>query len=270
MDTSSLVKNEIDDGLRLLEQLVRDGFNVTIAFWVRFQLEETGPWFYIASKTVDQKGLQAAFREVHQSIHRIPYPWRPWFSDAEINKLRLIGAEDPLARDVLAVRAEFPGRNRFRGFRAGNQPVDELVIYQYNVPAILLAVVALGGAKKNVPLSYWRREGVPWSANDQWIDALVHLRRELDLGANPLEWTRRLGTGPESIQVKESLRQVGEAVYPLLFPNPNSDCEQDKARAVEKLGPVAWRLRAELEKGTVLDLPWELLRQIWPESEPRP
>lgn len=264
MDTSSMVKNDIENGLRLLEQLVRDGINVTIAFWVRFLLEETGPWFYIVSNAVDRKGLQVARRELHDSIRRIPLPWRPWSSDAVLAKLRLIGAEDPLARDVLAVRAQFPGKNRFRGVRIGDQLVDELVIYQYNLPGILLAVAALGSAKKNVPLPWWGEKG---TADEQWMDALEHLRRELDLGPNPLEWRRRIGIGPESNPVKTLLRQIGDAVSPLLFPKSSSEPQQDEAHALEKLGSLAWGLRAELEKE--IEMPPEVLRQIWPESEPK-
>jgi len=270
MDTSSMVKNEIDDGLSLLEQLVCDGFNVTIAFWVRFQLEEDGPWFYIVSTTVDQKGLQAAYRDIHEFLHHIPAPWRPWNSPSEISKLRLIGTNDPLARGVLDVRAQYPGRNRIRGLYIGNQLVEELVIYQYNLPGILLGVMALGGAKKNVEFPYMRIKGTPWSANDQWMDALDRLRRELDLGPNPLEWPRRIGIGPESMPVKELLRQIGEVVYPLIFSPPTSDRQQDEVRAVEKLGPVAWRLNTELEKEAGKEMARGKLREIWPESEPRP
>jgi hypothetical protein len=115
-----MVRDEIDDGRRLLEQLVRDGFDVTIAFWARFEIEEDGPWFYVVSQTVDQKGLQAAYRDIHESIHRIPAPQRPWNSVAEIAELRLVGTNDPLAREVLAFRDRYPGRNRFRGVSLGN------------------------------------------------------------------------------------------------------------------------------------------------------
>jgi hypothetical protein len=128
MDTSSLVKDEIDDWGRILEQLVRDGFDVTIAFWVRFKFEEDGPWFYIVSKTFDQKGLRAANLTVHAALHRIPAPWGP-LSVSEIDELKLVGVDDPLAKEVLAFRDQYPGRNRFRRVSLGNQIVEELCIY---------------------------------------------------------------------------------------------------------------------------------------------
>ena len=272
MDTSSLVKDKFDDGHRLLVQLVRDGFDVTIAFWVRFQFEEVGPLFYIASKVIDEKGLHAAYQTLHESLHRFPPPWRSWNSVAEIVELRLIATDDPLARGVLAVRDQYPGRNRFRGIYIGNQLVEELVIYQYDLPRILLAIVELGCAKVGEPLyPYLKKKGEAWSPGTQQREALETLRRELGWGIPILdEWIRSIDIGPESIPVKELLRQLVEAVYPLIFPTSASDREQDEARAFEKLGPVFWGLKAEVEKhskqlGNGMLQP---LRQIWPESVP--
>lgn len=272
MDTSSLVRDKFDDGQRLLLQLVRDGFDVTIAFWVRFQFEEVGPFFYIASKVVDEKGLHAAYLTLHESLHRIPIPWRSWNSVAEITELRLISTDDPVVCDVLAVRDQYPGRNRFRGIYIGNQLVEELVFYQYDLPRILLAIIELGSAKVGVEFPYMRGNEEPWSSSAQKIIALETLRRELGCGIPILdEWIRRIDIGPESIPVKELLRQLVESVYPLIFPTSASNREQDEARAFEKLGPVFWGLKAEVERqgkqlGNEMLQP---LRQIWPESEPK-
>ena len=52
MDTELLVENRIDDGQRLLIELVRDGFDVSAAAWLK--TSEEGLWFlYIGSKSVD-------------------------------------------------------------------------------------------------------------------------------------------------------------------------------------------------------------------------
>ncbi|MHB1423303.1 MAG: hypothetical protein ACYC3I_08925 [Gemmataceae bacterium] len=268
MDTSSLVRDAIDDGRKLLVQLVRDGFDVTIAFWVRFQSEEPGPWFYIVSKAVDQKGLRTAYQAFHESLQHIPAPWRPWKSLSETDEIRLVGAEDPFARDVLALRTQFPGRNRFlRGVRIGNQFVAELVIYQYNLPSIFLAVVQLGCAKKGVPFLHFKEKG---AATAQQLEALEILRKELGWNTYSIEeWIRCTDIVPEPIPVKELLRQAVEAVYPLVFPKSTSDREQEEARAFEKLGPVAWGLKAELERSIEQPGDWPELRQIWPEPAPR-
>jgi hypothetical protein len=129
MDTAPLVDNQIEDGRKLVEQLGRDGFDVTIAFWVRFQFEDDGPWFYIVSKTVDMEGLHSAYARVHDSIPRIQPPWGPYISVSDIGELKLVGVNDPLAKEVLAIRNRYPGRSRFRGANIANQVLEELYIY---------------------------------------------------------------------------------------------------------------------------------------------
>ncbi len=130
MDTAPLVEQQIDDGRKLIEQLVHDGFDVTVAFWVRFKFEEDGPWFFIVSKTVDQEGLQVAYRAVRAVLRKIPAPFGPWLSSvSELGELRLIGLNDPLSKDVLAFRDRHPGRNRFREANVGNHVIEELFIY---------------------------------------------------------------------------------------------------------------------------------------------
>ena len=60
MDTDSLVEEKlveqkIDDGRRLLKELERDGFDVTVALWAR-RGEEKKWRLYIASKEVETAG----------------------------------------------------------------------------------------------------------------------------------------------------------------------------------------------------------------------
>ena len=52
MDTEILVDDRIEDGQRLVSQLVRDGFAVVAAFWIKPSEEEL--WqLYIASPSVN-------------------------------------------------------------------------------------------------------------------------------------------------------------------------------------------------------------------------
>jgi len=129
MDTAPLVDTRIEDGRKLISQLVCDGFDVTIAFWVRFKYEEDGPWFYIVSKTVDTEGLRGAFLAVRKSLDRISAPCRPWNSVTEAVELKIVGLNDHFAKDVVAFRDSSPGRYRFREVSIGNQIVKETVIY---------------------------------------------------------------------------------------------------------------------------------------------
>jgi hypothetical protein len=130
MDSALLVDEQIEDGRKLIEQLVRDGFDVTLAFWVRFKDEADGPWFYIVSKTVDQEGLQAAYRAVHEAMQRRPAPWGPWISVSSASELVLVSVNDATAKEVMALRDRFPGRNRLRGATIGTPyRIEEVYIY---------------------------------------------------------------------------------------------------------------------------------------------
>jgi hypothetical protein len=48
VDTTALVKDMIEDGRLVIEQLVRDGFDLATAFWLK--KAENGQWyFYVVS-----------------------------------------------------------------------------------------------------------------------------------------------------------------------------------------------------------------------------
>jgi hypothetical protein len=159
MDTAPLVEDEIADGRKLIEQLVSDGFDVTVAFWIRFQFEEDGPWFYIVSKIVDQEGLHPAYRAIHQALHRIPAPWGPWTSVTAMGELKLVGVNDPLAKAVMAFHDRYPGRNRFRRPDLANHRVEEIYIYPQITPS---TAVAKSGGKLRI--------NVGTAAEPQFID----------------------------------------------------------------------------------------------------
>ncbi len=127
MDTGPLVNEQIEDGRKLLAQLAAEGFDVTAACWVRFALCAEHEWFfYIVSERVDKDGLRAAGLAVHQAIHRIPPPWGPWIT---VSELRLVGLNDPMAKEVLAFRARYPGRTWFPGASLGSQIIEQAYIY---------------------------------------------------------------------------------------------------------------------------------------------
>jgi hypothetical protein len=130
MDKAELVDEQIEDGKKLIEQLARDGFIVTAAFWIKFSFTGTGePWFfYVVSKEVEEKGPQAAYRAVHASIHRITGPWGPWIS---LSELKLVGPNDTLASQVIALQNRYPGKmpTVFPPIVLGGVSVDGLYIY---------------------------------------------------------------------------------------------------------------------------------------------
>lgn len=124
MDTELLVESQIDDGRRLVDQVVRDGFDVSVAFWVK--TSEEGLWhLYIASPSVDEGKLGEAYRKVYASLGKIP---DSWVSPSDI---KLINDANPIAQDVIAVRNRYPARipTRYRGKRIGNVSIVEAYIY---------------------------------------------------------------------------------------------------------------------------------------------
>jgi hypothetical protein len=127
MVTGPLVDEQIDDGQKLIIQLVEDGFDLTVACWVRFRESAEHEWFfYLVSERVDTDGLRAAGLTVHQAIHKIPPPWGPWIT---VSELRVVGVNDPVAKEVLAFRARYPGRKWFPGASLGSEIIEQAYIY---------------------------------------------------------------------------------------------------------------------------------------------
>lgn len=127
MDTGPLVAEQIEDGQKLIAQLAEEGFDLTVAFWVRFTGCAEHEWFfYIVSERVDRDGLRAAGLAVHQAIHRIPPPWGPYIS---VSELRLVGANDTVAKEVLAFHARYPSRTWFPGASLGSPTIAYAYVY---------------------------------------------------------------------------------------------------------------------------------------------
>jgi len=124
MDTATLVEEMIDDGRRLLMELERDHFEVMVAFWAK--RGEPGRWqLRIASKAVDASGAMPFHQVVREALRRLP---DPMITSEEV---RLIGANDPMAKDALAIRQRQAGTRpiRYDGRRLGNTVIDDAYIY---------------------------------------------------------------------------------------------------------------------------------------------
>lgn len=102
MDPATLVEVKLAEGQRLVEQLVKDGFDVTAAFWLK--ADENNHWhLYVASKAVEEMGVIAAYRALHTTLSGMPDLGLGLF------RVKLIGASAPLARAVLVVRGRHRG-----------------------------------------------------------------------------------------------------------------------------------------------------------------
>jgi hypothetical protein len=125
MAAELLVETQIDDGQRLVEQLVRDSFEVTVAFW--FRTSEEDLWhLYIASPLVDAEKPGDAYRYLYASLSKLPGSW------IQLSDIKLVNDANPIARAAMAVRDRYPARlaTRYGGKRLGNVPIEEAYIYQ--------------------------------------------------------------------------------------------------------------------------------------------
>jgi hypothetical protein len=130
MDQGTLVENQIDDGAKVVEKLRESGFDIVAAWWMKES--EEGLWFlYLASKEVNEKGIKAAYRTIHTVMAGLGQLWVDRF------EVKLVGPENPIAKDVLGILARYPGRlpTRYGGKRLGNVSVDDSYIYPQPVTA---------------------------------------------------------------------------------------------------------------------------------------
>jgi hypothetical protein len=131
VDTSTLVRELIDDGKRIVEQLPHDGFEVTAAFWLKAAEDEQW-YFYIVSPVAERGPLNDAYRQLYTLIRRMPP-----FLGIDPLEIKLIGPSNPIARDVLAIHNRAPrpaeGPIRWGGTQLGNVRIEDA--YLYPLPA---------------------------------------------------------------------------------------------------------------------------------------
>jgi hypothetical protein len=127
MDQNPLVNEHRDSGEAIASRCAAAGIDVTAAFWVK--PSEDGRWYlYLASREVEDRGLGEAFRRVLAEIRRMtPPPQLDTLGD-----LKLIGATNPITRDVLAIQTRYPTplSTWYRGRQLGNMAIDEAYLYR--------------------------------------------------------------------------------------------------------------------------------------------
>jgi hypothetical protein len=136
MDTELLVDNRVDDGQKLLTELVRNGFDVSVAFWAK--TSEEGLWqLYIGSTRVQAETLGDAYRTVYTCLSRIPDP------SVSLSQIKLVHATNPAAMDAIAVRDSDPGRIpiKYQGKRLGNLAIEEACIYPRDIGQMISSKV---------------------------------------------------------------------------------------------------------------------------------
>ena len=124
MDTELLVESWVEDGRTLLNQLMKDGFNTTAAFWVKLAEKESRV-LYIAADVPPGKTSSHVYADFYPSLMKLP--------TAELmdSKVKVIATTDPIAQAAIAIRDRYPGRmaTRYRGDRLGPLAIEEAYIY---------------------------------------------------------------------------------------------------------------------------------------------
>ena len=127
MAQTTLVELEIKEGQRLIDRLLQDGVPVTAAAWVKES--ESGDWnLYLVTPLVSEGGRKRpAYHRVSVVVHEM---LKEGFGMDPFAK-KVIGPNDPLAKDLVAHREGRPGGppTPFRGSRLGDLAVEEAYIY---------------------------------------------------------------------------------------------------------------------------------------------
>lgn len=148
MDPELLVEQKAG-GQRLIEQLLRDGFPVSVVFWVR--TSEGGLWnLYIASPEVAEKWSNDVYRKFGASMDRVSS------KHVTLVDVKLLNERDPIATAVIELRDALPGQlpSIQPGKSLGPLSIKELYIYP-----------EIAGPRLSFTVAY-RRNGDPnhWTA----------------------------------------------------------------------------------------------------------
>jgi hypothetical protein len=215
MAAELLVDSRIEDGERIVEQLIHDSFPVSVAFWVKPD-EDTSWHLYVASPTVDPKSPGQSYPALYASLSKDPD------SSVQLSEIRLVNDAEPIARDAVRLRRRYPGvmPTQFPGRRLGDLSIDE--VYVYPLPskkeltlyglvftgephgALHLSLEPQNPNSRLVVESMGQRHEYPADTNMTWVVSVPEesmLERD-DLGRLTLAWDlngRRIQSDANSV-----------------------------------------------------------------------
>ena len=121
----ALVSEQIEAGGKLIAQLTQDGFPITAASWINES--DGGQWYlYLASPTLDGRGLREGYRRVGAALEKMQLPF-----SLDTGEIKLLGAADSLARAIAAVRDRVSGERGTwsHGGSLGELAIDAAYVY---------------------------------------------------------------------------------------------------------------------------------------------
>lgn len=125
MDTELLVESQIEDGKLFVEQLIQDGFNVSVALWVK--PSDEGLWYLIiASPLAEEQNRSDAYQVLYSSLDKLSA------SSISYSDIKLMTDSNAVARAAMQLRDRLPAGipTRVRDRRLGTLMVKEGYIYQ--------------------------------------------------------------------------------------------------------------------------------------------
>jgi hypothetical protein len=133
MDQATLVENLIDDGRKLIEQLLQKGEEITAAAWIK--TSEDGMWFlYLALPGVEDEDPRVAYRRIGAVMRQMPQPFLiDWM------EVKVIDATDPMAVAALDYQRRHGAKSvlPYRGDSLGGVSIEGAYIYPPMTPSRL-------------------------------------------------------------------------------------------------------------------------------------
>jgi hypothetical protein len=129
MDQGPLVSEQIDAGARFLGAF-HQSYPVQSAFWLKDS--EEGAWYlYVASDQITDDNFDVAYGEVVRIAGELQDPWFDTF------QLKVIGADDPLAKAAADLRRRYPSQSpvRIHNRTFGDTFAEEVYLYPSPLPA---------------------------------------------------------------------------------------------------------------------------------------
>jgi len=201
VDTEVLVVDRLSNGRDFLEQLVQDGFDVKVAFWVKTR--DDGSWFlFIGSDAAGVGSSGEAYRKVYGSLARLEQALglEPGIA---LSDIKLLHTSNPIAQAAIAARnrsTTWFSPSYFRGGELGGLAVEEAYIYppigDMTPDKVFMAVANLMNRKGRVAPSQveladgTRLSAIPVGLNIQssgevrvtLLDVTTKGKREMNLG----------------------------------------------------------------------------------------
>lgn len=206
MDTITLVDELVDDGRRLLSRLVQENIPVTMACWVK-PVDRDRWSLYIATPLLDDKGAMRAYREVYRVLRSLE---NSWVTDSDVS---LVGAVDPITRDVLDIRKRSPRKLATRSKRPqlGSLAVEETYVYP--------ATEQEGNPRQSFTVKYTRKNNTnEWNAETTRGEVIRGAEAKGAVGYSTAPWERET-----SADVKHAMIFVWLEIDPNYAKSPIED-----------------------------------------------